>query len=370
MVNMKRVILLIFFIPLLLQGVTGSDIYDRFLMDGISDEYTMDEYVLRDSLGESLESETDSYWGEYNDIRQMKVTWDDTYLYIAVDACSWDNNVILYLDIYDDYGMQDQSDLNTWMRNFKFYNFNPDFFLATWDTNTNPQFWKIREGQTRVADEINSEDYAGFDTGQLGRSMEVSIEWSTLYYSAERNMADYPRIRIVSVITAGGDFTSGPDCAPDNLGGMAQDSGQTVIIDNYAEILIDEDEDGNPDTDGVEPWQRVSFLEIPPIKATPLDVTKVEFPEGKGFNRDNEDHITVRFYTNRLTLYYISIYNMDGREVGEATPVGNNIIENYYDFEWYGYDLKGKPVPYGIYIMRIYSDSGEIIRNEAFAVVK
>ena len=61
---------------------------------------------------------------------------------------------------------------------------------------------------------------------------------------------------------------------------------------------------------------------------------------------------------------------MDGREVGEATPVGNNIIENYYDFEWYGYDLKGKPLPYGIYIMRIYSDSGEIIRNEAFAVVK
>jgi hypothetical protein len=367
---MRKVILLIFFIPLLLQGVTGSDIYDRFILDGISDEFTSDEYVLRDSSGGSLESETDSFWGEYNDIRQIKVTWDATYLYIAVDACAWDNNVILYIDIFDDYGMQDQSDLNTWMRNFKFYNFDPDFFLATWDTNTNPQFWKVREGQTRVADEISSEDYASFDTGQLGRSMEVIIPWSTLYYSEERNMADNPSIRIAAVITAGGDFTSGPDCAPDNLGGMAQDDGQTVIIDNYAEVLIDENGDGAADTDSVEPWQRVSFLETPPIKATPLEVTKVEFPEGKGFNRDKEEQIAFRFYTNRLTQYYIYIYNMEGKQVGIATQTGNDIIENYYDFEWNGYNLSGKPVPYGIYILRIFSDSGEITRNEAFAVVK
>ncbi|MCF7913434.1 MAG: hypothetical protein K9M99_12980 [Candidatus Cloacimonetes bacterium] len=367
---MKKLIFLIFFIPLLLQGVTGADIYDRFLLDGIGGEFTEDEYILRDSTGGSLESETDSFWGEYNDIGQIKVTWDATNLYVAVDACSWGNNVILYIDIFDDYGMQDQSDLNTWMRNFKFYNFNPDFFLATWDTNTNPQFWKVREGQTRVADEISSEDYAGFDTGQLGRSMEAIIPWSTLYYSEERNMADYPSIRVAAVITAGGDFTSGPDCAPDNLGGMAQDSGQTVIIDNYAEILIDENQDGAADIDSVEPWQRVSFLETPPIKATPLEITKVEFPEGKGFNRDNEEQIPIRFYTNRLTQYYIYIYNMEGKQVGTATQVGNDIIENYYDFQWDGFNLSGKPVPYGIYILRIFSDSGEITRNEAFAVVK
>ncbi len=370
MVNMGRIIWFILFIPLLLLGVTGEDIYNRFILDGISDEFTLDEYVLRDSAGVSLESEKDSFWGEYNDIGQIKVTWDQTNLYVAVDACSWGNNVILYLDIYEDYGLIDQSDLNTWMRNFKFYNFNPDFFLATWDTNTNPQFWKIREGQTRVADEVGSEDYAGFDTGQLGRAMEAIIPFSTLYYDEAHTMAAFPSIRMVALITAGGDFTSGPDCAPDNLGGMAQDSGQTVIIDNYAEILIDADGNGEPDTDSVQPWERVEFLETPPVKATPLDVTKVVFPEGKGFNRDKEDHITIRFYTNRLTQYYLHIYNMQGDKIGEAALVGSDIIENYYDYEWYGYDLSGKAVPYGVYIVRIFSDSGEITRNEAFAVVK
>lgn len=366
----KYLLMFITLIPLMLLSETGGDIYDRFVLDGISDEFTEDEFVLMDTAGVDLESDTDSYWGENNDIRQIKVTWDAEYLYVAVDACSWDNNVILYFDIYDDYGLKDQQDLNTWMRNFKFYNLNPDFFLATWDTNTNPQFWMIREGQSKMAEEINSEDYASFDTGQQGRSMEAIIPFSSLYYSESRNMQNYPSIKIVALITAGGDYTSGPDCAPDNLGGMAQDSGQTVIIDNYAQILIDADGNGSPDTEGVEPFSRVSYLETPPVEAKPLDITKIEFPEGKGFNRQHEDSIKIRFYTNRLTQFYIDIYNMSGKKVGEAVRTGENIEDNYFDYEWNGIDQGGKSVPYGVYIVRVYSDSGEITRNEAFAVVK
>ena len=370
MVNMGRIFWFILFIPLLLQGVTGEDIYDRFVLDGISDEFTIDEYVLRDSAGESLEGDNDSYWGEYNDIKQIKVTWDANNLYVAVDACSWGNNVILYFDIYDDYGLEDQLELNTWKRKFSFYNLNPDFFLATWDTNTNPQFWMIREGQSKNADEINSEDYAGFNAGQLGRSMEAVISFEDLYYSEWRSMINFPSIKVIALIVAGGDYTSGPDCAPDNLGGMAQDSGQTVIIDNYAEILIDSNGDGYPDTNNIEPWKRVTYLETPPVKGTPLEITRVTFPEGKSFNRKKEDKISIRFYTNRLTSYYIDIYNMDGKKVGEAIEISSNADEKYYDYEWYGLDLSGNPVPYGIYIVRVYSDSGEITRNEAFAVVR
>ncbi|MCF7918839.1 MAG: T9SS type A sorting domain-containing protein [Candidatus Cloacimonetes bacterium] len=366
---MRRIIWLLFFIPLLLAAVTGEDIYDRFVLDGLSDEFTEDENIVVDSLGVDLESDNDSYWGEYNDLRQIKVTWDATYLYVAVDACCWGNNVILYFDIYDDYGLKDQQDLNTWMRNFKFYNLEPDFFLATWDTNTNPQFWKIREGQSQMADEISSEDYAGFDTGQLGRSMEAIIPLSTLYYDEVHNMADYPSIRLVALITAGGDFTSGPDCAPDNLGGMAQDSGQVVIIDNYLEVLLDADGDGAADTDGVLPRERVSFLETPPVKPIPLDIISVKFPEGKGFNPATESDIKIRFLSNRASIYFMEIYNMEGKKKGDAV-FENTDAEDYQIWSWDGRDANGKNVPYGIYIVRIYSESGEITRNAAIAVVK
>ena len=55
------------------------------------------EEILLDSLGNLLESPADSYWGEYNDVKQIKITWDQEYLYLAVDACSWDNNVMLFI---------------------------------------------------------------------------------------------------------------------------------------------------------------------------------------------------------------------------------------------------------------------------------
>ena len=124
-------------------AVTGTDLSNRIIIDGFSDDFTIDEEILSDSLGNLLESPADSYWGEYNDVKQIKVTWDASYLYLAVDACSWDNNVLLFIDIYDDYGIEDMSELNAWQRSFKFYNCNPDFFVGTWDTNDIPQFWKV-----------------------------------------------------------------------------------------------------------------------------------------------------------------------------------------------------------------------------------
>ena len=91
--NIKFYIIIFFSI---VYCVTGIDFSDRIIIDGLSDEYTLDEFVLSDSVGNLLESPADSYWGEYNDIKQIKVTWDLNNLYIALDACSWDNNVLLY----------------------------------------------------------------------------------------------------------------------------------------------------------------------------------------------------------------------------------------------------------------------------------
>lgn len=220
-----------------------------------------------------------------------------------------------------------------------------------------------------MAEEINSEDYASFDTGQQGRSMEAIIPFSSLYYSESRNMQNYPSIKIVALITAGGDYTSGPDCAPDNLGGMAQDSGQIVIIDNYVEVLIDEDGDGEADTDAVSPVERCSFWETPPITPEPLDITKVKFPDGKGFNPQNEEFIDVRFKSNRNSTFFMEIYDMDGSKKNNAEFIDTD-ADGYQIWHWDGRDRNGKMMPYGIYIVRIYSESGEITRNEAIAIVK
>ena len=90
---------------------TDTELSDRIMIDGISDDFTTNENILSDLDGSLLESPLDSYWGEYNDVKQIKATWDASYLYIAVDACSWENSVLLFIDVDNSYGIQDMNQI-------------------------------------------------------------------------------------------------------------------------------------------------------------------------------------------------------------------------------------------------------------------
>ena len=365
----KYCIFLFLFVSISVFSITAPDLSSRIEIDGFSNDFQNDEVMLVDSLGSFIEPDWDSYWGEFNDVEQIKVTWDSNYLYVAVDACSWDNNVILFLDVYDDYGLTEMNDLNTWKRSFFFYNQNPDFFLSTWDTNTNPQFWQMREGENLNADEIpDLEDYATFDTGNLDRSMEAAIPWELIYYegnSGQRTMQNYPTIKFVTLITSGDDNTSGPDVAPDNLGGMSDDSSQLLVIDNYIEVTIDMDGDGLPDLN-INPndWDRIKYLEEPPISPIPLDIKKIKFLDGKVLYPYAESDFRIEITPNRDSQFFAEIYNIEGKFIKKLS----NLSE--YVFTWDGKNKNGKIVPFGFYFIRIKSDSNEISKVEAFSVIK
>ena len=343
-------------------AVTGTDLSNRIIIDGFSDDFTIDEEILSDSLGNLLESPADSYWGEYNDVKQIKVTWDASYLYLAVDACSWENNVMLFIDIYDDYGIKDMSEVNAWQRSFKFYNFSPDFLVGTWDTNDIPQFWKVQEGGTMQVEQIPTiETSATFDTGNLAGAMELKISWETLF-DEEDSLQNFPSIKLLSVITSGDDYTSGPDCAPDNLGGMTNDSSQMVVLDNYAEILIDADEDGNPDMN-IEPQIQTTFFSDPTLPPTPLLIQDVIFTNGKTFAPTLNEGIHFELATNRTSEFTVEIFDLNGKFI--------NYAENTepLSWQWDGKNENGNFVPFGIYILRFIAESGEVSHKEAVVVI-
>ena len=340
-------------------AITGADLSNRIIIDGFSYDFTNDEEILTDSLGKLLESPADSYWGEYNDVKQIKVTWDASYLYLAVDACSWDNNVMLFIDVDDDYGIKDMSEVNAWQRSFKFYNWNPDFLVGTWDTNDIPQFWKVQEGGTMQIEQIPTiETLATFDTGNLAGAMEIKIAWGIL----EPNGRSIHHIKLLSVITSGDDYSSGPDCAPDNLGGMANESGQMVVLDNYAEILIDNNGDG-PDME-VEPQKRTTFYKKPPFEAIPLLIYNVIFENGKTFAPSIEEEINFELVSNRGSEFSVEIFDVNGKFIDYA--------EKSDDLEWFwdGKNDNESFVPFGIYILRFIADSGEVSHKEAVVVIK
>ena len=341
-------------------AVTGTDLSNRIIIDGFSDDFTIDEEILIDSIGNLLESPADSYWGEYNDVKQIKVTWDASYLYLAVDACSWENNVMLFIDIYDDYGIKDMSEVNAWQRSFKFYNFSPDFLVGTWDTNDIPQFWKVQEGGTMQVEQIPTiETSATFDTGNLAGAMEIKIAWGIL----KPNNRSIQHIKLLSVITSGDDYSSGPDCAPDNLGGMANDTGQKVVLDNYAEIIIDADEDGNPDMN-IEPQMRTTFYKKPPFEAIPLLIYNVIFEYGKTFAPSIEGEINFELVSNRASEFTVEIFDVNGKFINDAENT------EPLSWKWNGKNENGNFVPFGIYILRFIADSGEVSHKEAVVVIK
>ena len=345
-------------------ALTEPDLSNRIIIDGISDDFTNDEKILIDSLGNLLESPTDSYWGEYNDVKQIKVTWDESYLYLAVDACSWDNNVMLFLDIYDDYGIEDMSELNAWQRSFKFYNCNPDFFVGTWDTNDIPQFWKVQESGSMHVEQISSiETSSTFDTGNLTGAMEIKITWDSLFFGGEYSLQNFPLIKLLSVVTSGDDYSSGPDCAPDNLGGMANNTGQMVVLDNYADILIDADGDGLPDMN-IEPQMRTTFYKKPPFEAIPLLIQNVVFANGKTFSPSLNEEIHFELETNRTSEFTVEIFDLNGKFI--------NYAENTepLSWKWNGKNKNGIFVSFGIYILRFIADSGELSHKEAVVVIK
>ena len=347
-------------------AVTGIDLSNRIIIDGFSDDFTIDEEILIDSIGNLLESPADSYWGEYNDVKQIKVTWDASYLYLAVDACSWDNNVMLFIDIYDDYGIEAMSEVNAWQRSFKFYNFSPDFLVGTWDTNDIPQFWKVQEGGSMQVEQISTiETSATFDTGNLSGAMEIKIAWGILFFrdDEEHSLQYFPSIKLLSVITGGDDYAGSPDCAPNNLGGMANDAGQVLILDNYANILIDGDGDGLPDLN-IEPQIQTTFFSDPTLPPTSLLIQDVIFSNGKTFAPSIEEEINFELVSNRASEFTVEIFDVNGKFINDAENT------EPLSWKWNGKNENGNFVPFGIYILRFIADSGEVSHKEAVVVIK
>ena len=59
---MQKLIIVLFSISVCF-ATTETDLSNRIIIDGISDDFTIDEKILYDSLGNLLESPADSYGG-------------------------------------------------------------------------------------------------------------------------------------------------------------------------------------------------------------------------------------------------------------------------------------------------------------------
>ncbi len=384
-------------------AATAPDLTGRIIIDGISSEFTEGEGLFGLNEGVPEEDTNDSVWGPFNDLNQIKMTWDAESLYVACDGFIWDNNMILLIDPTgadpDDEGLPRMTDLNAWRRNFTFSeDFSPDMFLATWDGNSAPQFWTVDPSQPDQIVQAQAGTFIGvasFLQNTPGRSMEAAIPWNMIFGGQSSRITDVnsgvdtweipeemDHLRLAAVITAGPDGTGGPDSAPDNLTGHQTDSAVLVTIDNYVIVPLDENDDGIVDFD-IEPRDRVDFKLRPPFQGIRFEVASIEFDRKIA---SPEESRPMSFRTRlspelgpdddvRTIALTAHVYDGSGNLVRTLYTEDRRLASdpNNPDLDqWDGRDANGRMVKGGIYVLSVISGElpGQSQSTAAFGVVR
>ncbi len=394
------------------RATTAIDLTDRIVVDGFANEYDDDETLFQLSpAGVREESTIDSQWGRFNDINNIRLTWDADFVYVAVEGYIFDNNTMIFFDTLpspdgQNEGWESFSSMEGgWRRAVSFDNgLAPEVFLATWDGNTTPQLWTYTgpNRDTQVP-EGSFATVATFSRDLEGRAMEAAIPWSDFflnqgtreYVSAYgdtvyRLPEGVTEIKLVAWVTTGADGLGGPDSAPDNLSGHQVDSAVPVVLDNFIRIVVDSlDAQGNPGADGIPDFDapvrypttpgmtedeykavaRDFFFLPPPIRGTALELSNLEIMP-KAIAPEMEDVAHFRFDVSpriedpnlreaRRLNFTAELYDVNGRRVRtiyREEPFTLDELEaadpperNLLD----GRDESGRMLEGGVYLLRV-----------------
>ncbi|MFN8588944.1 MAG: hypothetical protein U0704_14220 [Candidatus Eisenbacteria bacterium] len=404
-------------------GATARNLGSVIQIDGYASEYSPDDsvFVLNETSLTLEEPWADSKWGVNNDVNQIFVTWDAKYLYFAVNGITWDNNMVLLIDSTPGRGLESMLNINSWKRRFVFdttgsaagTGFAPDLFGATWDGNTSPHLIIQQSGNT-VIDAIVGPLFrasASFSKGSTGRAMEFAVPWQQVFLSSAQpaigtkdtiitvggvtdSIHVFPKgakLKLVAVVTAGGDDTGGPDTAPDILGEITDQSSAQVYVDNWVIVDLDRNDDtglghGGPDgvADwGVSPHSRVSFRVRPPFVSKQFSASRIHF-DRPAFRPDAGERLRYTFDLNeyvdpndpvddfRKVKVTAKIFDIRGRVVRtfpESSRTARHPLDPEVD-QWDGRDDTGHIVDGGIYVLRL-TVSGSLERaTRSFVVVR
>lgn len=405
---------------------TARDLNARMRIDGYSSDFVAgDEDVFGLSAsGLPQEARDDSKW-QNNEIYQIHVTWDAQFLYVAVDGKIWGNNMVLLFDSMPNRGLADMTSLNSWRRNVNFDTFGrfpgdefmPDVLGATWDGNTNPRLLTQLSGN-QVDDHLVGPEFravATFDQGNDGRAMEFAIPWRNVFAglggggtrdtvvtvagitdTLRRMPIGVRSIKIAAFVTGGWDGSGGPDSAPDNLRGHTDDGNANIIIDNYATLELDRNDDtgmgfggpdGIPDWD-VSPNERVSFRYAPPITAVRFSIGDLTL-DRPAFRPDFGDRVGFHVRLDppldpnepidqaRRAIFSANIYDASGRWVRNLFLNANvpaisadEALRAAGQSAWDGRDASGRLVAPGIYVLRVVIEPNLDRATRALVVVR
>ncbi|MBB6062714.1 hypothetical protein HNP65_001166 [Thermosipho japonicus] len=165
-------------------------------LNGDLSDFPADSAVFNDATN-------DSQWGADNELKQIKVWNNDSYLYLGIDVSVSGNGWLLVMDLGNDtQGATDLSQMSAWARKITLQGFENDAFVASWNNDDGNRHFYTVEGNT-----CTEKTHEGKTVGSV---TEVKIPWSDLGFASGK-----PTQIKIAAFVVGGDGSSAPDTMPD-----------------------------------------------------------------------------------------------------------------------------------------------------------
>lgn len=327
--------------PLPAHATTANSLSGRVAIDGLLNDYTTDEWVL-DAGTNPRETSGDSRWGSDNDISRLALTWDRDFLYIAVEARTFDSFLELFLANRAG-GLTTLEETGEFRRAIQLpYNVNlialaqpgriPDVARAD---DSHP-FALVDRGAVPVA-------MAGTRTGPVG--FEMKVPWSMLSLAQP--------VKLTAAVT-GEVGTGAGDAAPDASATLDSDRFARAVLDRWFQIDADVDNDGLADI-GIAPHTAgtVEHSSAPTRARTDDGASVKADPHAFAPDRNESTILSFSMDDDGASSVYVelSIYSMEGERIRRLAPYSFNASTKSVDFIWDGRDDGNRIVRGGTYVV-------------------
>jgi hypothetical protein len=353
----SRRLFLVFLAPLALlidqpcDATTAASLADRVRVDGDLSDWAGDEWVL--DAGTTLpEGDTDSRWGASEEIVRVGVTWDATFLYLAVEFRASASSLFAALG----YGPGGLASLD----GAGFFRRAIDFPFALNVAALVPIHDEIAlarvddRGVLVLLDRATAPAVVRAPVGEAA-VFEAALPWSQLSLARPLELA---------IALTGEAGTGAGDAAPDPSVALAASPGPwskaRAALDRWLSIPADADSDGGADL-GVSPRTAVTVRADDAAIRSRADGLDVEVRVTPGvFAPDRGEHATLAVAIEGGSVDDVfataRVYAVDGRLVRvlyEDVPravAGGALAPSVQD-RWDGRDASGRAVAGGVYVV-------------------
>jgi hypothetical protein len=338
-------------LPTVSLGASAPDLSSRIRIDGNVSEYTQDEWVL-DTATAFREFPDDSRWGADNDIHRIAVTWDTTFLYIAIEGEYQSSALMAFLE-HAARGVPDLISAGPLRRNVAFSSLTPNLIVEA--AAASPEAVTAAVSVAEPLRYLDSGEFQSrfFQPARGEGALEVALPWELVF-------PNVGYVKLLAIVTGGVGSGAG-DAAPDPATLLDFHRQAQARLDNAITVPVDAGHDGSPDM-GVEPRSVVSFefAQNEPVR----DDREISLRlESKSFAPDNSQ--VLRFQIGAacgddpVQLYVTcDVYSVSGERVrvlfvNEPRTFQSGVAPQWD--EWDGRDDRGQIVRGGAYIVNAVS---------------